>query len=48
MSKHLGNVVDPNEVIDSQGADAVRWHFYTSSYPWLPSRFSEDDVKRSS
>ena len=45
MSKHLGNVVDPNEVIDSQGADAVRWHFYTSSYPWLPSRFSEDDVK---
>lgn len=45
MSKHLGNVVDPNEVIDSLGADAVRWHFYTSSYPWLPSRFSEDDVK---
>ena len=45
MSKHLGNVVDPNQVIDSLGADAVRWHFYTSSYPWLPSRFSEDDVK---
>ncbi len=45
MSKHLGNVVDPNEVIDSLGADSVRWHFYTSSYPWLPSRFSEDDVK---
>lgn len=45
MSKHLGNVVDPNEVIDSLGADAVRWHFYTSSYPWIPSRFSEDDVK---
>ncbi len=45
MSKHLGNVVDPNEVINSLGADAVRWHFYTSSYPWIPSRFSEDDVK---
>ncbi len=45
MSKHLGNVVDPNEVIDSLGADAVRWHFYTSSYPWIPSRFSEDDVR---
>lgn len=45
MSKHLGNVVDPNQVIDSLGADSVRWHFYVSSYPWLPSRFSEDDVK---
>lgn len=45
MSKHLGNVVEPNSVIDSQGADAVRWHFYTSSYPWLPSRFSQDDVE---
>ena len=45
MSKHLGNVVDPNEVIDALGADAVRWHFYTSSYPWIPSRFSEDDVR---
>lgn len=45
MSKHLGNVVEPNSVINSQGADAVRWHFYTSSYPWLPSRFSEGDVE---
>lgn len=45
MSKHLGNVVDPNHVIDLLGADSVRWHFYVSSYPWLPSRFSEDDVK---
>ena len=45
MSKHLGNVLDSNEVIDSFGADAVRWHFYTSSYPWFPSRFSNNDVK---
>ena len=26
-------------VLDKQGADAVRWYFYTSSAPWLPSRF---------
>jgi len=44
MSKHLGNVVDPWTVLDKQGADAVRWYFYTSSAPWLPSRFSEKAV----
>ena len=31
-------------VLDSQGADATRWHFYTASAPWLPTRFSIDDV----
>ena len=31
-------------ILDKQGADAVRWYFYTGSAPWLPSRFSEDAV----
>ena len=44
MSKHLGNVVDPWSVLDKQGADAVRWYFYTASMPWLPSRFSAEAV----
>ena len=44
MSKHLGNVVDPWDVLDDQGADAVRWYFYAASAPWLPSRFSKDNV----
>ncbi len=44
MSKHLGNVVDPWTVLDKQGADAVRWYFYTASAPWLPSRFYEEAV----
>ena len=45
MSKHLGNVVDPFEVLNSVGADATRWHFYTTSAPWLPTRFSTKDVE---
>ncbi len=44
MSKHLGNVVDPWEVLDKQGADAVRWYFYASAAPWLPTRFSSELV----
>ncbi len=44
MSKHKGNVVDPFSVLDKQGADAVRWYFYTTSAPWLPSRFYADAV----
>ncbi|NLL69708.1 MAG: isoleucine--tRNA ligase [Epulopiscium sp.] len=44
MSKHIGNVVDPWTVLDKQGADAVRWYFYTNSAPWLPSRFYDEAV----
>ena len=36
MSKRLGNAVDPFEVLEKYGADAVRWYFYTIGAPWLP------------
>jgi len=44
MSKHKGNVVDPWDILNNQGADAVRWYFYTASSPWLPSRFHDEAV----
>ena len=44
QSKHLGNVVDPFEILGNQGADAVRWYFYTISNPWIPSRFYAEAV----
>jgi isoleucyl-tRNA synthetase len=44
MSKHLGNVVDPWDILNNQGADAARWYFYTAGAPWLPSRFYPEAV----
>ena len=44
MSKSRGNVVDPWEVFDRQGADALRWALYTATSPGNPRRFSEDQV----
>ena len=40
MSKSEGNVVSPWDVIDTYGADAFRWYFFTSKYPWDGYRFS--------
>ena len=49
MSKSLGNTVDAFEVMDRQGADALRWYLLTGSSPWSPRRVSMemfDDVVR--
>ena len=44
MSKSRGNVVNPWEIFDGQGADALRWALYTATSPGNPRRFSKDQV----
>ncbi len=44
MSKSRGNVVDPWDVINEDGADAVRWYLYTASPPGQERRFSKELV----
>ncbi|MDY6835964.1 MAG: isoleucine--tRNA ligase [Chloroflexota bacterium] len=44
MSKAKGNVVDPWQILDNQGADALRWYMFTSTPPGNVRRFSSDQV----
>jgi isoleucyl-tRNA synthetase len=37
-SKSLGNVLDPWEVLDSRGADPLRWWMFSQGSPWTPTQ----------
>ncbi|RLF52967.1 MAG: isoleucine--tRNA ligase [Thermoplasmata archaeon] len=45
MSKKARNYVEPTEIFEREGADAMRWYFVSSSPPWQPKRFYEKAVK---
>ncbi len=47
MSKSRGNVVDPWEVFDTQGADGFRWYLLSTQQPWSSYRFSPETVGES-
>lgn len=46
MSKRLGNTVDPFDIMDKYGADAVRWYLLTSNPPWRTTLFNEEDIAK--
>jgi isoleucyl-tRNA synthetase len=44
MSKSIGNIVDPYDVFDTVGADALRWYFLARLSPDMPKRISVEIV----
>ncbi|HEY6429439.1 MAG TPA: isoleucine--tRNA ligase, partial [Acidimicrobiales bacterium] len=38
MSKSLGNIIDPWKILDTRGADAMRWWMFSQGSPWTPTR----------
>ncbi len=48
MSKSRGNAVDPWDVLDAEGADAMRWYLTVTSPPWTPTRFDREGVRETS
>jgi isoleucyl-tRNA synthetase len=47
MSKSKQNYVDPNIILNNEGADALRWYLISANAPWMSTRFYEEAVKES-
>ncbi|MBA2445771.1 MAG: isoleucine--tRNA ligase [Nocardioidaceae bacterium] len=45
MSKHLGNILEPMPLMDTHGADAVRWFMTASGSPWAARRIGPDTLQ---
>jgi isoleucyl-tRNA synthetase len=44
MSKSRGNVIDPWSVLDTRGAEALRWHMFSAGSPWTTKRISLEGI----
>jgi isoleucyl-tRNA synthetase len=44
MSKSVGNIIDPWEIVDTRGADPLRWWMFSQGSPWTPTRVSFDAI----
>ncbi len=47
MSKSRGNIIDPWTILESRGADALRWHFFSAGSPWTSRRIYEEGIDES-
>jgi isoleucyl-tRNA synthetase len=47
MSKSQGNIMDPYEILDTLGADALRWWMYSQGSPWTPTRVALPSIQAS-
>lgn len=45
MSKSRRNTVDPFDIMDKYGADAIRWYLMVNNPPWRPTLFNEEDIR---
>jgi isoleucyl-tRNA synthetase len=46
MSKSKGNVIDPFDIMEKYGADAVRWYLFVNNPPWKATLFNEEDMAK--
>ncbi|HEY5154951.1 MAG TPA: class I tRNA ligase family protein, partial [Acidimicrobiales bacterium] len=47
MSKSKGNIIAPSDIFSTQGADALRWYFFSSGQPWTPRRVYPEGIRES-
>jgi isoleucyl-tRNA synthetase len=47
MSKSRGNVIDPREILDTRGADALRWNMSSAASPWATRRINAESIDES-
>ncbi|MBQ9181624.1 MAG: isoleucine--tRNA ligase [Bacilli bacterium] len=45
MSKSVGNIINPIEIMEQYGADTIRWYMLSVSPVWTPLKFDENGVK---